>query len=32
MADATLPAMAAVLGLNAAEGVVMQEPLAAPQR
>jgi lysophospholipase L1-like esterase len=32
MADATLPAMTAVLGLNAAEGVVMQEPLAAPQR
>ena len=32
MADAALPAMAAVLRLTAAEGVVTQEPLAAPRR
>jgi lysophospholipase L1-like esterase len=32
MADATLPALAAVLGLNVAEGVVTQEPLAPPLR
>jgi hypothetical protein len=32
MADATLPALVSVLGLNAPEGVVTQEPLAPPQR